>query len=184
MNIQADHCSAEQLHALIDRYLDPAEVRRVTDHLRTCAACTREHQSLLRFDAIVKSVPLESPHKGFTDAVLGRLHIAPRDPVSFRILVGLSYAFGMLIVLAALVTVFILTGVITIGGGNPAADPLTRVVGQFSSMLTWGVEWLAGRMPIVHEKASLVVAFFTAVALGIVLVFDHTAGRWFAHRKG
>jgi len=180
------HRSVEQLHALIDRQLDPAERALVTEHLRGCAGCRSRYESLGRFDAAFRRMPLAALSPAFTRSVMVTLGLAPKVPLVFRLVERAAYVFGLLIVLAFIVTAFVLGGVITsadLAGSQGAARRYLDATGSALAAAA-GVlgSWLKDYLPFLFNRGGIAV---TAVALAVVIMLaalDRTIGKRFAQR--
>jgi anti-sigma factor RsiW len=186
MNHLNNHCSTDQLHALIDRQLDSGEHTRVTDHLQTCPDCRSRYDLLVRFDAALKGMPLFTVSSDFTRALMAKLRLVPQTPFTFRMLGHMADLFGLLIVLGMLVTVFVLTGVIgpvQMGEGKGvASDLLTQVGSGISSATGILSTWLAGFFPFVFGKGAFALSFVVILVVVTLAVVDRSVARRFAQK--
>jgi len=186
MNQTADlnsHISLEQLYALVDRELDPAEHALVTEHLRACARCRSLYESLVRFDAACKRIPLERVSPGFTRTVLASLGIVPNTPLIFRLFEHAAYLFGTVIVLAFMTVIFVLTGVIKtedIAAGKSLGDQALDTMGTGLSKASGALSgWLAEFFPSGFNHAALSISLAIIVVLiALALVDRRITGRF------
>jgi hypothetical protein len=183
---QSSHSSPEQLYALVDRKLDPAEHELVTVHLQACAQCRSLYESLLRFDSASRRIPLEKVSPGFTRSVMASLGIVPKSPLMFRLLEHAAYLFGMVIVLAFMTAIFVLTGVIKTEDvaassdlGGRALDTMGTGLSKASGVLSG---WLTEFFPFGTNHGALSIsAAVVVVVLALALVDRRITGR-FAQR--
>ena len=189
MNRMADqnsHSSLEQLHALVDRELDPGEHAIVAGHLQGCARCRSLYESLVRFDSACKRIPLERVSPAFTRSVMASLGIVPKSPLMFRLLEHAAYLFGMVIVLAFMTTAFVLTGVIrtedvaaSSGAGGKVLDSMGTGLSKASGVLSG---WFTEFFPFGANHGALSIsAAVVVVVLALALVDRRITGR-FAQR--
>ncbi len=109
------HIRAEMLSAFLDNQVSPAERVRVESHLRTCAACRGELESLRRTAALLHALPRVAVPHAFT---LSEASIGVRRPEPKSVwLGGLARGLGAVtaIALVAVVAVTMLR--------QPAATP-------------------------------------------------------------
>jgi anti-sigma factor RsiW len=179
MNVSHDE------QALIQEYLDgrlPSEQRaRFELHVSTCDRCRAEVKTLRKIDATLRRLPLESPGKHFTPALMRQL-LSPSTPASFRVLEYAAYLFGFLIVVAATISVLILAGVIQTGDVSPSS--LTgEVATHFRATVGDVLGWLRGVLPFTFAGSGGKVAIIGALSLALVALVDRLYMRWTGHRS-
>jgi anti-sigma factor RsiW len=184
--MNGNHCTSDELNALLDGRLAPADIRRVMLHIDGCAACGGQLRILQGLDASLRSLPPVEARPEFAEEIAGRLRLTRRGSWLYKALGNAGYLFGLLIVLGTMVSVFVMTGVIEVervqqGTGEAgrialaAGDRVSGVVNALSGLL---VEWL----PFAFSKTSVGTAVMIAVALVVLAGFDRLLARKFLHR--
>ncbi len=92
------HITIEQLQALADGALVRAEAGVLHRHLERCAQCASAYRGLCAFDRAMRRIPLVAASPGFTEGILGRLHITSGRYRVLGILGFVAPAFSVLVV--------------------------------------------------------------------------------------
>ncbi|MBM2845921.1 MAG: hypothetical protein HW407_1233 [Bacteroidetes bacterium] len=180
------HCSSDQFHGYIDGRLTQGEMQMVKRHLLVCPQCSTALETLQGIDRSLRRVPRAHVSEGFTEAVLSRLHLAPKSPLAFRVLEKVAYLFGLSIVLAIMLAAFVITGVVDIGAVNQTQSSVQQslsamgegIDGLVGSLSTW----LKAYFPFAYSKGTLSIAFFGSLIVAVLGVVDRVFVRRFVHR--
>lgn len=180
------HCTTEQINALIDLTLSDVEKQQVESHIAECAGCRQAVSVMRRIDVSVKHLPLERVSGDFTREVLAVLHLAPKSPLLFRLLEKGAYLFGLFIVLGAMLTVFVATGLVDTRevsrGEIIFRQVLSDAGGMMSSMMAGLSGLLAQYLPFMFDKGNISIVAAVIVVLGVLALADKVVGRKFVHR--
>ena len=186
MNEPVGHLSSGQLQAYCDRRLNREEEVQIRAHLKQCPSCTALYKSIAHLDASLRKLPVERVSDGFTREVMGKLHLVPVSSLGFRMLENAAYAFGLLIVLGVMASVFLWTGVIYLnqpapGKGN-ADGLMAEVGGKFADALGAFTKWLTDFFPFAFSKGALGISGSLLVVLVLLLLVDRWVGKRYVQR--
>jgi hypothetical protein len=137
-------------------------------------------------DASLRKVPRESLGSAFTQAVMAKIHLAPKSPLVFRFLENFAYVFGLLLVLGTMVAVFVLTGVMDTEQVSQTQGVVSgawsRMGGAASSIIETFTTWLHQFFPFAYAKGGLGVTVFGILIVVILAAVDWLVRRKYAHR--
>jgi len=176
----SNHMTTDELLEFLDGTLPDSGKRVVEEHLRTCFSCRRALDDFRHLDSSLRKVPLVQASRGFTGNVMSRVVSGGKEPLTFRLLTGLSYAFAMLIVLVILGVVFVATGVIDIRSGSGEANRFQSAFDTASSTLdaipTAMTAWITEYIPFAFGSGSLGITTAILVVVSMLFVFDRLVG--------
>jgi hypothetical protein len=75
----SNHLSAIELEQLAEDALSAAEAVEARLHLSVCARCSREVDTYKNLFSLLGQLPRLAPSPAFADAVMARVHLAPRE---------------------------------------------------------------------------------------------------------
>jgi len=180
-----EHCSSEQIQALVDHRLREPERVVVESHLSVCEACSKVLASSLRLDASLRSLPLEGVGTEFTRRVMLKLQTKPKSPFLFRVLENVAYLFGLSIVLAVMLTVFLWTGVIDSSKVETGENAVAAILSDAGDVVSRGIGYIDSvlheYLPFVFGKGSVTISMFVAVVVCLLALTDRIVGRWLIH---
>jgi hypothetical protein len=178
--MNGSHCSTDQMQSLIDGTISRTEREIVTYHMRDCPECMVRYQSMLKFDGVLRSLPLTEAGSGFTDAVMAKLDLSLPATRAFRFFTWIAYQLGLIVVAGLMAGVFVLTGLIgpeqLETGQSVAGEALGYVDGFLSSGLGLITAWLRSVIPV-PSSGSLGIFCATVVVLLLLLLVDRNLSR-------
>jgi anti-sigma factor RsiW len=155
------HLAIEQLQLLADGAVGRGEAAALHAHLERCAQCASAYQRVRGFDRAMRRIPLVAAPPGFTDGVLGRLHIVPRSSRVLGILGFVAPAFSVLLVGALSFLLVGLTGppaqgsVQELSGHGVWTDMLHALTAGVDAATAWLMQALS--QPVGRETWSIVL---------------------------
>ena len=174
------HTTADQLLGFLDGSLPASGKREVEEHLRICASCRKAMDDFRALDRSLRRVPVVQASRGFTGTVMTRILSGGKEPITFRLLTGLAYAFAMLIVLVVLGVVFIATGVLHVESGAGEQNRFQSVFDAASSTLdavpAAMTGWITGYVPFIFGTGSLGITTAILVVVMMLFIFDRLVG--------
>jgi anti-sigma factor RsiW len=169
------HCTADEIHLLIDGSLSPGGRETTTAHLRACPACTSLYEFLLRFDVAVKGLPLTGAGAGFTDSVMAKIDLSLPAPRGFRFFTWFAYQIVLFLVTALMVGVFIVTGLIQPDQVEAGKSMAGEALGMLDALVATGAGVIAGWMRSlipVPSAGSFMIFLGTGLVLLMLLLVD------------
>jgi anti-sigma factor RsiW len=179
------HVTSDELQEYLDGRMDTGNAAEVRAHLQACQDCRRAHASMEVLDRDLHAIPLEETGPAFTATVIRRLNLAGASSPSGRLLERFAYAFGLVIVLAILTTVFLWTGVIPSGGqaANPAfEETLNRGTAWLNESLTQASGWLSRLSAVFPGQRMVGILLLMAGALALIILLDRFLERRLAQK--
>ena len=181
-----NHCSSGELNGYLDKRLPGPEMDAVKQHLLVCPQCMSALESFERLDASLRRVPNARMSDGFTESVLSRLHLASKSPLAFRLLEKVAYLFGLFIVLAIMLTAFVVTGAVEISTVAQTQGVLQKSVAAMGESVDEGVKMFTTTLktyfPFAFGKGAVSIAVFGSLILGLLGLVDRVVVRRFVHR--
>jgi len=175
MDSEGRHCTMEQLQARIDGQLGRQEEQDLEAHLAECARCRDALEGWLRFDRVMRRLPLVRAGTAFTYAVMARIRAGEKPSVLDRSLSFIPYFLGLTIVLGIMGGIFWWAGVferveISEGEGQ-VTEYLAPVLGRVSEGAQALSGWFAGGVVSAFSDAVLHIALpagFTVIAIAVL----------------
>ena len=176
-----EHISDDLILELIDGSLGADEMGRVRDHLGHCAVCNAVHESLLRFDTSMRSLPVEGLGPAFTAKVMAQLDLSLGFTRALRFLEIVPHILGLTIVLGTMLMVFVWTGVVDASRFSGEEGYFRGVAGEASAYLS-GVlgtasGWLSDSLPFVFGSKTIHISISIVAVLAILAGIDRGIGR-------
>lgn len=180
------HYTSAELQEFVDGRFSVEQEVEFHRHLDGCAGCRRAYQTLTKLDTVIKQLPVEHAHADLTGKVMARLNVVKKSPLLFRFLENIAYVFGLALVLAIMLTAFVLTGVVDFGeveeqtgmAGEVMSRSLDLVVGSLAGV----GEWMARYVPFATGQGSSGIIVAMVLVIGILAAADRFLGRKFVHR--
>jgi Putative zinc-finger len=122
MTTDAPHLQTEQLSALLDRQLPPAEQQRAEQHLATCPDCGEELERLRATVGLLRELPQVEPPRVFSLPAT-TLRSGPRSSLALRLVPWTRAAGALAALFVVLLSVDLLT---TSSTGQPALAPTSE----------------------------------------------------------
>jgi len=181
-----DHIPRDRMQAFVDGCLEPDEVQAVRGHLSTCHACRESSKAFQKLDRALRGLPLERTNAAFTATVMHRLGLLPSRPRVSAVAENIAYLAGLLFVLGAMVTVFILTGVLGGNGNVSDLSSVANVLGKASDAVGEGTSaftnWLKTFFPFAFGKGALGISMVVFLAAALLALVDRAAERRLLHK--
>lgn len=172
------HITGERLYLLADGALSSAEADAIREHLGTCPHCAASYEAVVRFDRVLRALPLDSPRSSFTNDLLAQLRIAPRSSRVIGLLGFLAPAFSVLVVgTLALLLLGVSEPIQAAGTGPHAMGVLTDAMRTMENSVGTASGWVTrvfGSIPGQDTLGILLALAGLLPALGLV---DFLLGR-------
>jgi anti-sigma factor RsiW len=186
MNSRFSHCSSSQLNAYVDQCLSADEARVVDEHLHGCPECRRALRAIEYLDSALRSMPLVQVGSDFTNRVVRSLHVVQKSSFLFRVLEKVAYVFGLFIVVAIMLTAFVLTGVIDMGQVAESQSGASELVSRSGESLALGFrtfgELLSKYWSFTFGKESFGISVFIVIIVSVLAAVDKLLTRRIVHR--
>ena len=176
-----DHISLEDLQALADGALGGTEEASARAHVRTCPRCSQILKRFEAFDRSMRGLPLERAPESLTRSVMRGIGIAPGTSLFVRAVGVLPYLFGLLVVLAVMLTVYVSTGVVS----RPVSSRVGSLVAETSAPVRKAVgegvdtfmELGRGLAQLLEARGIMAAAVPVLVVLVLVAFVDRFWGK-------
>ena len=180
------HLSNGEIQDYIGGALPTRERERVDGHLRLCRTCRSTHHALAEVDRALRSLPVERLDPAFTRKVMSRIPLVHKAPFAFRLLENLAPLFALFVVVAVLLTIFVMSGVIDVRQVSEGQNKIQEFFAGSASVVGSGVSsfsaWLAEYAPFAFGAGSLgITGSIFAVVLTLALL-DRVLSRKLVHR--
>ena len=179
------HATPDELQSFIEGSLSPDEKEKTAAHLELCPGCASRYRFLRALDGAVRNLPLAAAGPGITDAVMAKLDLSHPPSRAFRIVTWLAYQAGLLVVAAAMLWVFVLTGMIQPDRVRAGTSMPGWILGKADEFVTsWGgavAAWMRGLLPA-STGGSLPIFAGMGLALLLLLLIDRNISRRTLHR--
>ena len=169
------HLSHEEIQEYIGGGLETTAQSRVAGHLRACKMCDSTYHAFVEIDQALRSSPVEQVDAAFTRKVMNKIPLVSKSPLAFRMLEKLAPLFALFVVVAILLTAFVLTGVIDVRqvseGQNQVQEFFAGSASQIGSGVSSFSSWLGEYVPFVFGVANLgITSSIFAVVLTLALL--------------
>jgi anti-sigma factor RsiW len=170
------HVSLEQLSALAagERGVDVEDGRQ--QHLDSCPLCSRRYAQMQRIDRALRHLPIPAVGGAFTATVLRRVARTARTPLAFRLLEHGASVFGILFVVAAILSAYLAAEASSVG--QQGDGPVGNVVREGGTLISLGGRWIVQHSGSFLGDGSGVLLMLGLVAVGMIFLFD----RWLSAR--
>ncbi len=181
-----DHIPRDTMQAFVDGRLEPELEAAVRGHVSSCRECRDFCEAFQAFDGALRRLPLERTNAAFTATLLHRLGLLPSGRRVPSLAENMAYLAGLLLVLGAMVTVFVLTGVL--GGDGNVSDfsSVANVLGKASDAAGQGISaftsWLKTFFPFAFGKGALGISLVVFLAVAVLALVDRAAERLLLHK--
>ncbi|MDH3253011.1 MAG: zf-HC2 domain-containing protein [Ignavibacteria bacterium] len=177
--------AAHHTEVLIQEYLDgrmtTEEKERFELHLSSCSRCRSEVTALRKIDSALSRLPLETPGKHFTPALMQKL-LTASPSASFRVLEYAAYMFGFLIVVTLTISALVFAGVMNTADVSPSSVT-TEITGHLKTTVTSVLVWLRGVLPFAVNGPGGKLALVGALSVALIALVDRFFTRWTGHRS-
>lgn len=181
-----DHYTSAELQEFMDGRFGAGREKELRHHLEGCAQCRRAYQAMARLDTVIKQIPLEAARVDLTENVMARLGIVTKSPLLFRFLENIAYVFGLVLVLAMMLTAFVLTGVVDPGQVEERGSAAGAVMSQTLERVVESLEgvggWMLRYIPFTTAQGSSGIIIAIALVIAVLAAADRFLGRRFIHR--
>jgi anti-sigma factor RsiW len=184
--MNSNHCSSSQLNAHVDRRLSVDETEAVNEHLNGCHECRVSLRTIRYLDSEFRSIPLVRVSPDFTNKVMGGLYVAQKSPFLFRVVEKVAYVFGLFIVVAIMVTAFVVTGVIDMAqvaeSQSVTAEMLSKSGEGLAAVFRTFSGWLSKYWSLTLGKGSFGISVFIIIIVFVIAAVDKLLTRRIVHR--
>ena len=180
-----NHLTSNELQEYLDGRMATGSAAEIRAHLQTCPECRRAHASLEILDRGLHAIPLEETGPAFTATVIRRLGLSGGTSPSGRVLERFAYAFGLVMVLAILTSVFLWTGIIP-SGGQPVNTEVGHALDQGTAWINASLSlfsgWLSHLSAVLPGHKMLGILLLMAAALAVIILLDRFLERRLAQK--
>lgn len=170
------HLSSNTVHSLLDGTLPEGERSVARRHLQGCESCAESFRSLQRLDRALRSLPAEQAGDTLTQNVMRQLGHIPPVPFLFRLIEGVAYAFGVMIVLVVMGAAFYVAGVIPereSTGTRSAVLSFAHTLESTCRDAALGVTaFLRSYTPFLLESTNVRIGVMTVAAIAMLALVD------------
>jgi anti-sigma factor RsiW len=186
MNIMDFHVTSDQLQEYIDGRMTAEMAGRVGQHFGVCEKCRSAHALMRGIDIALRHQQLEQVSAGFTHTLMAKINLSEKPSLVFSFFEKIPYLLGLAVVLAVMVTVFVVTGVMqwgeVSGTGDSTSQALTAIGSGMNHAFASLSVLLSEYFPFLFGNKALAVVVFVMIGLGFLAVADRIYSGRLTHR--